>query len=55
MPGQSAIVDDVVTEGQAAEWRETADRFSARRIRGIPGWNNIRRVLDYIAAPASGE
>jgi hypothetical protein len=102
MLGQSAIVDDVVGEGQAVLWRETAAHFSARlyliecicsdeaihraridgRTRGIPGWHetgwdhvgrmraevspltadrltvdavepvedNIRRVLDYIAA-----
>jgi predicted kinase len=102
MLGQSAIVDDVMSESQAVLWRETADRFSARlyliectcsdevihrariegRIRGIPGWHeigwdhvermraellpltvdrltvdamvpvedNLRRVLDYIAA-----
>jgi predicted kinase len=102
MLGQSAIVDDVLGEGQAALWREIAGQFSARlyliectcsdesvhrariegRIRGIPGWHeigwdhvermraevppltedrltldamepvedNVRRVLDYIAA-----
>jgi predicted kinase len=31
MLGQDAVVDDlVVSEGQVAAWRETADRFSAR-------------------------
>jgi adenylate kinase family enzyme len=30
MLGQSAIVDDVVTDSQAAAYRETAERFSAR-------------------------
>ncbi len=102
MLGQSAVVDDVVSQSQVPLWRETADQFSARlfliecvcsdevihrariegRTRGIPGWHeigwdhvermraevprltagrltvdamepvedNIRRVLDYIAA-----
>jgi predicted kinase len=102
MLGQSAIVDDVVSDGQAVLWHETAAHFSASlyliecicsdevihrariegRTRGIPGWHeigwdhvermraevapltvnrltvdamepvedNIRRVLDYIAA-----
>ena len=30
MLGQDALVDDVVSSEQALEWRETADRFSAR-------------------------
>jgi hypothetical protein len=30
MLGQSAVVDDVVSESQFPLWRETADRFSAR-------------------------
>jgi predicted kinase len=30
MLGQSAIVDDVVGDGQEVLWRETADQFSAR-------------------------
>jgi predicted kinase len=30
MLGQSAVVEDLVTESQFSLWRETADRFSAR-------------------------
>jgi hypothetical protein len=30
MLGQEAVVDDIVSHNQVAEWRETASRFSAR-------------------------
>lgn len=30
MLGQSAVVDDLIGEGQAALWRQTAEEFSAR-------------------------
>jgi len=30
MLGQSAVVDDIVSEGQLEQWRETAEDFSAR-------------------------
>jgi predicted kinase len=37
MPGQDAVVDDlVVSEDQAAAWRESAARFSASESRAVP-------------------